>query len=41
MRVVLAVAWCVPETAPFIEADFLGTYLYSFVVGGMAPQGMN
>ena len=30
----LAVACCVPVTAPFMAAAFLGTYLYSFVVGG-------
>ena len=31
----LAVAWYFPDTAPFAAAAFLGTYLYSFVVGGM------
>ena len=31
----LAVAWCVPATAPFMAAAFLGTYLYSFAVGGV------
>ena len=31
----LAIAWCVPVTAPFMAAAFFGTYLYSFVVGGM------
>ena len=35
VNVALAVAWCVPATAPFIAAAFLGTYLYSFVVGGL------
>ncbi len=36
VNVALAVAWYVPVTAPFIAAAFLGTYLYSFVAGGMA-----
>ncbi len=35
VNVALAVAWCVPVTAPFMAAPFLGTYLYSFVVGGV------
>jgi phosphatidylglycerophosphate synthase len=35
VNVALAVAWCVPVTAPFIAAAFLGTYLYSFAVGGV------
>ncbi len=35
VNVALAVAWCVPVTAPFMAAAFLGTYLYSFVVGGV------
>ena len=35
VNVTLAVAWCVPATAPFTTAAFLGTYLYSFVVGGV------
>ena len=35
VNVALAVAWCVPATAPFMAAAFLGTYLYSFVVGGV------
>jgi len=34
VNVALAVAWRVPVTAPFIAAAFLGTYLYSFAVGG-------
>ncbi len=35
VNVALAVAWCVPVTAPFVTAAFLGTYLYSVVVGGV------
>jgi phosphatidylserine synthase len=35
VNVALAIAWCVPATAPFIAAAFLGTYLYSFAVGGV------
>ncbi len=31
----LAVAWCVPATAPFMAAAFFGTYLYSFAAGGV------
>ena len=34
VNVALAVAWCVPVTAPFTAVAFLGTYLYSFAVGG-------
>ncbi|MGB2984422.1 MAG: hypothetical protein WBE26_00950 [Phycisphaerae bacterium] len=35
VNVALAVTWCVPVTAPFVAAAFLGTYLYSFVVCGV------
>ncbi len=35
VNVALVVAWCVPATAPFVAAGFLGSYLYSFVVGGV------
>ncbi len=35
VNVALAVAWRVPVTAPFVAAAFFGTYLYSFVVGGV------
>lgn len=35
VNVALAVALFVPVTAPFTTVAFLGTYLYSFVVGGM------
>ena len=35
VNVALAVAWFVPETAPFTAAAFLSTYLYSFVVCGV------
>lgn len=35
VNVALAVDWCVPVTAPFMAAAFLGTYLYSFVVGAV------
>ena len=35
VNVALAIAWYVPVTAPFTAAAFLGTYLYSFVTGGM------
>ena len=31
----LVIAWCAPITAPFIAAAFFGSYLYSFVAGGM------
>ena len=31
----LVIAWCAPITAPFITAAFFGSYLYSFVAGGM------
>ena len=32
---VLVLALCVPETTPYIAGAFFGTYLYSFVVGGL------
>ena len=35
VNVALAVAWFAPVTAPYIAVVFLGTYLYSFVVGGV------
>ena len=35
VNVALAVAWWLPATAPYIAVAFLGTYLYSFVVGGV------
>ena len=35
VNVALAVAWFVPVTAPYVAAAFLGTFLYSFVVGGV------
>ena len=35
VNVALAVSWCVPVTAPYMAAAFGGTYLYSFVVGGV------
>ena len=35
VNVALVIAWRVPATAPFIAAAFLGTYLYSFAVGGV------
>ncbi len=35
VNIALAVAWCVPVTAPYMTAAFLGTYLYSFAVGGV------
>ena len=35
VNVALAVAWFAPVTAPFMAAAFLGTYLYSFMVGGV------
>ena len=35
VNVALVVAWRVPVTVPFVAAAFLGTYLYSFVVGGV------
>ena len=35
VNVALAVAWFAPVTAPFVAAAFLGTYLYSFMVGGV------
>ena len=35
VNVALAVAWRVPVTVPFVAAAFLGTYLYSFAVGGV------
>ena len=35
VNVALVTAWCVPETAPFIAAAFLGTYVYSFAAGGV------
>ena len=31
----LVIAWCTPITAPFVTAAFFGSYLYSFVAGGM------
>jgi len=33
VNIALAVAWWIPVTAPFVAVIFLGTYLYSFVVG--------
>ena len=35
VNVALAVAWFAPITAPFMAAAFLGTYLYSLMVGGV------
>ncbi len=35
VNVALVIAWCIPVTAPFIAAAFLGTYLYSFAAGGV------
>jgi len=35
VNVALAVAWFSPVTAPFTAAAFLGTYLYSFAIGGV------
>ena len=35
VNIALALAWYVPVTAPFVAAAFLGTYLYSFAVGGV------
>lgn len=35
VNIALAVAWGVPTAAPFVAAVFFGTYLYSFVVGGV------
>jgi len=32
---VLVLALCVPETTPLIAGAFFGTYVYSFVVGGL------
>ena len=31
----IVLAWGVPETAPFVAAAFFGTYVYSFVAGGL------
>lgn len=31
----IILAWGVPETSPFIAAAFFGTYVYSFVAGGL------
>ena len=36
VNVALALAWGIPAAAPFIAAAFVGTYLYSFAVGGLA-----
>ena len=35
VNVALVIAWRIPATLPFIAAAFLGSYLYSFVVGGV------
>ena len=35
VNVALTFAWRVPMTAPFVATAFLGTYLYSLVVGGV------
>ena len=35
VNVALAIVWYVPVTRPFMAAAFLGTYLYSFMVGGV------
>jgi len=35
VNVALAAAWFAPVTAPFMAAAFIGTYLYSFVVGAV------
>ena len=31
----LAIAWYIPMTAPFIAAAFFGSYIYSFIAGGL------
>ncbi len=36
VNVALAVAWFAPLTAPYIAATFMGAYLYSFTIGGVA-----
>ncbi len=35
VNVALVVAWLLPSTLPVIAGCFVGTYLYSFMVGGM------
>ncbi len=35
VNVALVIAWRIPATVPFIAAAFLGSYVYSFVVGGI------
>ncbi len=35
VNVALVIAWYIPATVPFIAAAFLGSYLYSFGVGGI------
>ncbi len=35
VNVALAVTWLAPVTAPFTAAAFLGTYLFSFAIGGV------
>jgi len=35
VNAVLVTAWYAPITAPFIAAAFLGSYLYSFLAGGV------
>ena len=35
VNVALVVAWLAPYLAPFIAAIFIGTYLLSFVTGGI------
>jgi len=34
VNVVLLAAWLIPAVTPYIAAAFIGTYLYSFIVGG-------
>ncbi len=34
VNIALVIAWRFPATTPFMGAAFLGTYLYSFAVGG-------
>ena len=34
VNIALVIAWRFPATAPFLAAAFIGTYLYSFAVGG-------
>ena len=34
VNLALVAAWLIPTVAPFVAVSFIGTYVYSFLVGG-------